>query len=374
VIGGLVFALAFSAAAAYKTHKESDSELFFKTYPQVVGTRLDGCEVCHIRSIAFPPGQESGNTVPVSVCDTCHTLTDYGNKPGNTVTAYGWDYLKNGRNAAALAAIEKLDSDGDGAPNGAELAALTNPGDGQSLPGKKPSAYAVLSYDELIKKGVKVVEQTIFVNAAKSRDDDNYSDIRGFPLIDVLQAAGLSKEAASVDVISVDGYVKTFSIDQLRRTYPQTAPVFGLGKETLGECGWVRYEAKNLKEGLPLPDAQILLAFEENGKRYAPASIDGSGRVDGTGPFRVTAPQMKNPGVPDISSRETEECVQKIPEKYRYHRDYEKNADYCVKAVVAIRVNPLPPGEIETDWPQYAKKAIEEKSLVIFGALGPAQK
>jgi hypothetical protein len=147
--------------------------------------------------------------------------------------------------------------------------------------------------------------------------------------------------------------------------------VFGLGKETLGECGWVRYEAKNLKEGVPLPAAQILLAFEENGRGYAPASIDDGGRLNGAGPLRVVAPQMKNPGVPDISVNATEECAQKVPEKYRYNRDYEKNADYCVKAVVAIRVNPLPPGEIDIDWPQYAKQAIEGKSIVIFGALRP---
>jgi hypothetical protein len=373
IVGGLLFALCLSVPAAYRTHKEPDSELFFKTYPRLAGTRLDGCDVCHIRSMSLPPGQTSGNAVPVNSCDTCHAATDYGRKPGNTLTAYGMDYLKHGRNAAALAAIEKLDSDGDGVTNGNELAVMTNPGDPQSVPGMKPAAHVIFSYDELIKKGVTVTEHALFVNVAKSKDGDSYSDIRGFPLIEVLEAAGLSKEAASVDVISLDGYAATFSIDQLRRKYPQAAPVFGLGKETLGECGWVRYEAKNLREGVPLPDAEILLTFEENGRSLSPASIDSGQRLQGRGPFRVTAPQMVNPGVPDISVNATEECAQKVPEIYRYNRDYEKNADYCVKAVVAIRVNPLPPGEIDIDWPQYTKKAIEEKSVVIFGALRPAE-
>ena len=368
-IGGLFLALTLSAVAAYRTHKEQDSDIFFKTYPHTIGTRLDGCEVCHIRSVALPAGQESGNPVQVNACDTCHALTDYGRKSGNTLTTYGLDYLKHGRSSAALAAIEKLDSDGDGVSNVDEIAALTNPGDAQSVKGMKPAAHVIISYEELIKKGVAVKEHALFVNVTKSRDGDSYSDIRGFSLIDALEAAGLSKEATSVDVISLDGYVKTFSIDQLRRMYPQSAPVFGLDKETLGECGWVRYEAKNLKEGVPLPPAPIMLAFEENGRNYAAASIDGNGRLNGSGPFRVTAPQMVNPGVPDIGSTATQECVQKMPEKYRYNRDYEKNADYCVKAVVAIRVNPIPPGEIEIDWPQYAKKAIDEKSVVIFGAL-----
>ena len=198
--------------------------------------------------------------------------------------------------------------------------------------------------------------------------------MRGFKLIDVLEAAGIAKGATSVDVLSLDGYSATFSIDQLRRTYIQAAPVFGLGKETLGECGWVRYEAANLKEGIPLPPANILLAFEENGRKYEPARINEQQRLLGNGPFRVVAPQMMNPGVPDISSRATEACIQKIPEKYRFHRDYEKNSDYCVKAVVAIRVNPLPQGVMDIDWPQYAKKVSDEKSVVIFGNLKSARK
>ena len=368
--GGLILAIALSSAWAYfkiGMHREADSDLFFKTYPQLIGTRLDGCGVCHNRSMALAPGQTG--TVPMSVCDTCHAATDYGRKPGNTLTPYGIDYRNHGRNAAALAAIEKFDSDGDGVSNIDEITALTDPGDAQSLPGLKIAEYVILSHDELIKKGVTTAAHALFVNSSRSREGDSYSDIRGFPLIEVLKTAGLSEKAISVDVLSLDGYAATFSIDQLRSTYPQAAPVFGLGKETLGECGWVRYEAKNLKEAVPLPDAQILLSFEENGRGYAPAALGGDGRMNGDGPFRVTSPQMKNPGVPDISINSTNECIQKVPEKHRYNRDYEKNADHCVKAVVAIRVNPLPPGEIDINWLQYAKKAIEEKSVVIFGAL-----
>ena len=376
LIGGLFFALAVSSASAYfkGVHREPDSSMFFKTYPNLIGTGLDGCGVCHIRSIAPEPEQAGGKATQLSYCDTCHALTDYGRKPANTLTAYGTDYRNYGRSASALTAIEKLDSDGDGISNIDEISARSNPGDARQLPGMRITSHVFLSYDELVKKGVKPVEHALFVNSAKSRDGDSYSDIRGFPLIDVLEAAGLSKEAVSVDVISLDGYITTFSIEQLRRTYPQAAPVFGMDAETLGKCGWVRYEAKNLKEGVPLPDARILLSFAENGVGYSPASIGDDGRLNGMGPFRVTAPLMKGPGVPDASSNAAEECVQKIPEKYRYHRDYEKNADYCIKATVAIRVNPLPSGETDIDWQQYAKKAIDEKGVVIFGALRPSQK
>jgi hypothetical protein len=378
VTGGLAFALALSSASAYfrAVHREPDSELFFKTYPQLVGTRLDGCDVCHRSSTALARGQESGKSVLVNSCDTCHALNQAGSirKPGDILTPYGMDYLKHGRNAAALAAIEKLDSDGDGVLNGDELAALTNPGDARSVPGQKDAAHVILSYEKKKKKGVAVREYAFFINVSHSKEGDSYSDFRGFSLIELLEAAGISEEAASIDVISLDGYASTFSIDQLRRTYPQAVPVFGLGKETLGECGWVRYEAKNLKEGVRLPDAPILLTFEENGRNYPSASVNSQGRLNGTGPFRVVVPQMNNPGVPDMSSNAPEECVQKVPEKYRYHHDYEKNAGSSVGAVVAIRVNPLPPGEIDIHWPQYVKKAIEEKSVVVFGALRTAQK
>jgi hypothetical protein len=249
---------------------------------------------------------------------------------------------------------------------------MTNPGDPQSVPGKKPSAHVVLSYDDLMKKGVAVADQAMFVNVNRGGGSggDRYTDIRGFPLIEVLNAAGISEDAESVDVLTIDGFSTTFSMDQLRRTYPQSAPVFGLDKETLGECGWVRYEAKNLKEGVPLPNARILLSFEEGGRSYEPARINSeTGRLNGAGPFRIAAPQLRNPGVPDLAVNAPEECAGKIPEKHRYNRDYEKNGDYNVMAVVAIRVNPLPPGEIDIDWPQYVKNAIDDKTVVVFGAL-----
>jgi hypothetical protein len=33
-------------------------------------------------------------------------------------------------------------------------------------------------------------------------------------------------------------------------------------------------------------------------------------------------------------------------------------------------VNPLPQGSMDIDWPEYAQKAIADKEIVIFGALG----
>ncbi len=360
--------------AAYRTHTEPDSALFFKVYPQAIGTQLDGCESCHARIEAPATGELKGKAVKLGSCDSCHRTTDYGRKKGDTLTPYGRDYLKHGRNTAAFTAITGLDSDRDGFTNIAELDAKTNPGDPQSAPDKKTAPQITLSFDELIAKKIPIHEQAIFVNVSKSKDGDSYSNLKGFKLLDVLKAAGISDKATSVDVFSLDGYSATFSIAQLRRNYPQAAPVFGLGKETLGECGWVRYEAKYLKEGVPLPNADVLLTYEVNGEQYTPASLNNQQRLQGSGPFRVVAPQMKYPGAPDNSSKATEACIAKVPEKYRFNLNFEKNSDYCVKAVVAIRVNPLPPGTMDIHWPQDAMKAIENKHIVIFGALGPGRR
>ncbi len=356
--------------AAYRTHTEIDSGMFFAAYPNIAGTRMDGCDACHISIVAPPPGEKGDFPVKLSSCDSCHIITDYGRKPGETINAYGKDYLGAGRNELAFKAISESDSDGDGWSNAKELEAATNPGDPSSNPGMKLAPHKVITFDELKEKQTPVYDQTIFVNVSKSKDGDSYSDLRGFMLYDVLKYAGISEKASSVDVISIDGYAATFSVEQLKRSYPQAVPVFGFDKETFGECGWVRYGSKNLKEGVPLPNANVLLTFEINGEEYEPAKINEQGRLSGAGPFRVVAPQMKNPGLPDNSSKATEECAKTTPETYRYNRGYEKNADYCVKSTIAIRVNPLPEGSMDIDWPGFAKKAIANKEIVVFGALG----
>src|SRR5512135_2715750 len=75
-------------------------------YPFIVGTRIDTCNLCHVP-----------NAIP-------------------NLNAYGTAFLNNGLNAAALVAIENIDSDGDGFTNIQELRAFTFPGD----PNDKPQA------------------------------------------------------------------------------------------------------------------------------------------------------------------------------------------------------------------------------------------
>lgn len=66
-------------------------------------------------------------------CQTCHNSAT-GNK--DNVNPYGVDYGKNNHD---FAAVEGLDSDGDGFSNLDEIKAETFPGDPKENPGNKPA-------------------------------------------------------------------------------------------------------------------------------------------------------------------------------------------------------------------------------------------
>jgi len=72
-------------------------------YPNIVNTGLNSCDLCHTSNIP-------------------------------NLNPYGQAYKDNGRNSAALGAIESLDSDGDGFTNLQEIMALTFPGNPSSFP------------------------------------------------------------------------------------------------------------------------------------------------------------------------------------------------------------------------------------------------
>jgi hypothetical protein len=72
-------------------------------YPNIVGSSLQNCNLCHTASIP-------------------------------SLNPYGAAYKTNGRNSAAFGLIANLDSDGDGFKNVQEFSALTFPGDPASHP------------------------------------------------------------------------------------------------------------------------------------------------------------------------------------------------------------------------------------------------
>ena len=98
----LVFG-SFSIAKAVSSYKSQ-----FTARYGTAGTTLDQCLLCH-----------TSNTNPRA----------------SNVNSYGNDYANNGHN---FAAIEQLDSDGDGFSNIAEINARTFPGDPNSKPTSAP--------------------------------------------------------------------------------------------------------------------------------------------------------------------------------------------------------------------------------------------
>jgi hypothetical protein len=104
VLSGLVLlaTLVWLSHPAIVSANSNDLASVEAKYPNIVGTRLDTCSLCH----TAPP----------------------------TLNAYGAAYLAAGRNPAAFGAIENLDSDGDGWTNIQEIMALTFPGDPNDHP------------------------------------------------------------------------------------------------------------------------------------------------------------------------------------------------------------------------------------------------
>ncbi len=98
VIGLILFILAVQTRPAIQARR-SDQTATRNQYPQLAGTRLDDCVLCHTS--------------------------------GAQLNSYGRDYASSGGN---FASIERLDSDGDGFSNIAEINALTFPGSAGDMP------------------------------------------------------------------------------------------------------------------------------------------------------------------------------------------------------------------------------------------------
>ena len=118
-----------------------------------------------------------------------------------------------------------------------------------------------------------------------------------------------------------------------------------------------------------LPAANILFAFEENGKKLETAAFDPeTGRIIGAGPLRLIVPQSRI-SPPDLGQRADPSCLNKVAEPYRFHEDYDHNGGKCSSAIIAVRVNPLPKGTRDFEWETVREQFIAGEKIVFFGAL-----
>jgi hypothetical protein len=356
---------------AYKGHADDrDVEAVLAAYPALEGTPADSCATCHRSGDVSDPANGSALRRE-NHCDYCHAVVVRDKKDvKETLNAYGAAYLGAGRDAGAVRGLAGKDSDGDGFSNDRELKAGTNPGEAASNPNAAvaPSrTYTVAALKAL----APVIQQTVFINTTKSRSGDSYSVYRGQSAWAILQAVGLADSAASIDFLAADGYERTFTVAELKRRWPQAAPVMGLGTADLGACGWVSYPAPRLDAAARLPDVSIMLAFEQDGRALPKAAPDAkTGRLVGTGPLRLIVPQFQA-SPPDLPETAPGECAGRVAAAYRFHDGYDHNGGKSASAIVAVRVNPLPKGTRDVDWQTPALRYLAGEQVVFFGALKP---
>lgn len=359
-------ALLTTAHSAYKGHADdSDINAVLTAYPELKGTAADSCAICH-KSGRVKEGTASRHE---SHCGYCHAVHVRGGQVASeTLNSFGVDYLATGRGITAVQSIAKRDSDRDGFSNEAELLKGTDPGDATSTPSTPIATNRTFTAAEL-KALSPVVRKAVFLNTSRNKQGDFYNEYRGNAVYELLQAMGISENAESVDFISMDGFEGSFILGEPKSEWPQAAPVMKLGKDTAGPCGWVNYNVAGLDEKKPLPAMNIMLAFEENGKKIDAGKLDpGTGRIHGTGPLRLVVPQFKS-SPPDLPEFVEKSCREKFAKEYQFSENYDHNGGRSSFSIIAIRVNPLPKGTRDYDWGKVRNELATGEKLVVFGAL-----
>ncbi len=368
-----------ASSRAYKGHEnEKDTTNFVSAYPKAVGTRLDDCQTCHKSGTLTPTG--AGAPVTKNACDFCHLiqhpLTGYTGQPASyadTLNAYGSAYNAGGRTKSALLAIDGQDSDGDGdgASNGAEIAAVKYPGDPSSKPGQPNAPQKILTLAQL--QALTAHTEFLLANSNKQQFDD-YATYKGVKVKDLLAAVGVNPtdpQVTGVTVIAPDGFMKDVSIADVNRQFPAGLFYAGLDTATKGAtCGFVNYTSPlpaGIVDGQPIPGEQwITIAYQRDGGAVPidPSNLDPtSGKINGEGPYRLVWPQA-TPGAPDRGSQYSPTTSN---DGYDYVSSKDHNAGSMVRGVIAVRINPLPAGYEDFDAKNGGWAFISDSTLVVYG-------
>jgi hypothetical protein len=362
------------ASRAYVGHEnDADMRGFVRQYPATAGTRLDDCQTCHRGGVRGTDTERE-----VSPCSYCHLLVFPNAKyktgvPGDyeaTLNAYGLDYKKAGRAFGSFAAIDGRDSDGDGKPNGIEVADLRNPGDPASRPGLPQAPTVVLGWDEI--RELPVHTQFMLMNTTKESTDD-YVAYRGVRILDLLSAAKIHLAGVTgITVFAPDGYSVDYTVDEVRAPFPQGYFYSDPRAFEGGKRAFVKYPPEipaGVKNGMRIPgDPWLILAYERNGRPLDPSTYEaGTGRLAGEGPYRSVRPQRdltgdpSKPGRPDRSQKS-----EKFGDGWDHVPEMDHNAGACIRGACVIRINPMPEGYEEYDW-KNGWPLIGERKVVIFG-------
>jgi hypothetical protein len=366
IIGLIMGAL--SLFAAYHHQGERDSANFLKAHPGKAGGKLDHCALCHSGGQL----ERSGTKAVLGSCQWCHFKYGYDGKGplAETMNAYGRDYLRHGRDAAAIRAIAGLDSDGDGFNNGAEIEADRFPGNASDDPRKIPAPMRVYSRAQL--EALPQHREFLLMNASKS--SDNYAEYSGVPMEALLRDAGILASATGITVFSPDGWSQYHPLRPVDD--PAMYPVFAAYPQAVYHfspkaASWCDYGAPSCAgrkpgEAIHVPGGlRMLLALKREGELLAPAVLAKDNKLDGEGPYRVIVPQ-KAPSPPDRPSKTKDQDG-----LWPYTPDWDHNAGASTRSVTMIRVEPLPPGTTDIDIAEIGWRYIDEGKIVIYGAIAP---
>ena len=368
-----------TAWGAYHHGGDTDSGVAATVYPGTQDTKLDSCALCHSGG---EYEKKPGKWVSLGSCQWCHYEFGYDGSGDidATLNDYGRDYLNNGRNAAALSAIKGVDSDGDGYSNADEIAAIRFPGDPGDDPSKVPAPHRVYARDDL--ECLPQHVQFMLMNTHKS--GDFYAQYGGVVMADLLEDAGILAAAESIEVFAPDGWSQYHPLDPdedglfyyVYGAYPEA--LFHYDQEAdvdmNTEEGWCDYSAascagRNHGDEIVVENGlQMLLAITREGDYLSDGELNAENKLDGEGPFRVVPPQLL-PGPPDQSSY-LDGPDYKWPfdeaEEYTGH-----NAGFATRSATIIKVNPLPEGTTDIDTAEAGWNYVDEKKIVIYGAIDP---
>jgi hypothetical protein len=370
---------AWVAFAAYQHAGEADSPNFLSAYPDMKGTKLDNCALCHSGGQVV----SGGKTVTYGSCQWCHYKygLDASGDIDATLNQYGRDYRGYGRNEAALTAIEGLDSDGDGYTNIAEIVANAYPGDKNDDPSKVPAPAVVYTRPQL--EAMPQHKQFLLMNVTKSSGGDSYVEYSGPTAEELLKRAGMLSTATGTRVYAPDGFSWTHPLlppaspdpknpqYYVMGTYPSS--IFYYNTEADMKLnrvyGWCDYSAPSCagrKNGDPIivPDGlRLLLGIMRDGVYLTPGVLTIDNKLDGEGPFRVIPPQIK-PGPPDQASTSK---VQNVIWPFDSTADH--NAGAATRSTTIIKVDPLPSGTTDINTLEAGWSYIDQAKLVLYGAL-----
>ncbi len=374
--GGLLF-------AAYHHMGERDSEKFLDAYPEMAGTKLDHCALCHSGGSYE---NNRGRMVTLGSCQWCHYSYGYDGSGdiADTMNQYGNDFKSYGRNVTAVMDIADMDSDGDGYTNAEEIAAGTYPGNADDHPDLTVAPYRIYTLAQLEEMG----RHTQFMLMNASRSDDAYVEYTGVPVRDVLDDAGILSSATEIIAYAPDGWAQTHPLeyeagDEMYhvygnmpgQTYQYPPATYYYDEEAdlalNSAYGWCDYSdpaCVGRSHGDPITvdgGLKAILAYkrEAEGVYLDPGFLDAENRIDGEGPFRMVVPQ-KSVNPPDQSSRSPQQDV-----VWPYVYEWDHNAGACTKSTTILKVAPLPEGTTDIDILEAGWSYVDQNKIIVYGAI-----